>query len=46
MAEIFLYDNSVFRALREIDYQGYAAYEMCSSLHDGGSEENLDRCAR
>ncbi len=25
---------------------GWVAYEMCSSLAGGGSEENLDRCAR
>jgi hypothetical protein len=25
---------------------GWAAYEMCSPLEGGGSEGNLDRCAR
>jgi sugar phosphate isomerase/epimerase len=38
--------RAFFRALREIGYQGYVAYEMCSPLRGGGSEENLDRCAR
>jgi sugar phosphate isomerase/epimerase len=27
-------------------YSGTVAYEMCSPLEGGGSEENLDRCAR
>ena len=34
-----------FRALREIGYDGYVAYEMCSMLDGGGSLENLDRYA-
>jgi sugar phosphate isomerase/epimerase len=46
MGEGFIDYRAFFRALREIDYQGYVAYEMCSPLHGGGSEENLDRCAR
>jgi len=25
---------------------GWVAYEMCSPLEGGGSEENLDRCAQ
>lgn len=33
-------------ALREIGYQGYIAYEMCSVLKGGGSIENLDHCAK
>lgn len=33
-------------ALRESGFDGYVAYEMCSPLRGGGSEENLDRCAR
>lgn len=32
--------------LREGGFQGYVAYEMCSPLRGGGSEENLDRTAR
>ncbi len=33
-------------ALRQGGYRGAVAYEMCSPLEGGGSEENLDRCAR
>jgi sugar phosphate isomerase/epimerase len=33
-------------ALRAGGYAGPMAYEMCSPLQGGGSEENLDRCAR
>lgn len=33
-------------ALAEVGYQGALSYEMCSPLVGGGSEENLDRCAR
>jgi sugar phosphate isomerase/epimerase len=33
-------------ALRETGYRGYVAYELCEVLEGGGSEENLDRCAR
>ena len=32
--------------LREGGFTGYVAYEMCSPLRGGGSEENLDRTAR
>jgi sugar phosphate isomerase/epimerase len=46
MGEGFIDYRAFFQALREIDYQGYVAYEMCSPLRGGGSEENLDRCAR
>jgi sugar phosphate isomerase/epimerase len=35
-----------FGALKEIGYQGAVAYEMCEVLEGGGSEANLDRCAR
>lgn len=37
---------SFFKALKEIGYQGYVAYEMCEVLQGGGSVENLDRTAR
>jgi sugar phosphate isomerase/epimerase len=33
-------------ALREGGFRGSIAYEMCSSLSTGGSEEALDGCAR
>jgi sugar phosphate isomerase/epimerase len=46
MGEGFIDYRAFFRALHEIDYQGYVAYEMCSPLRGGGSQENLDRCAR
>jgi sugar phosphate isomerase/epimerase len=35
-----------FAALREIGYDGVVAYEMCEMLTGGGSEANMDRCAR
>src|SRR5262249_35217151 len=38
--------KSFFQALREIGYQGYVAYEMCSPLRGGGGEQNLDQCAK
>jgi sugar phosphate isomerase/epimerase len=37
---------SFFRALEASGYCGYVAFEMCAPLQGGGSEENLDRCAR
>jgi sugar phosphate isomerase/epimerase len=42
----FIDYRGFFRVLREIGYQGYVAYEMCSPLQGGGGEKNLDRCAR
>jgi sugar phosphate isomerase/epimerase len=35
-----------FAALREIGFEGFVTYEMCSALRGGGSLENLDRYAR
>jgi sugar phosphate isomerase/epimerase len=46
MGEGFIDYRRFFAALKEIGYQGYVAYEMCSPLRGGGSEANLDRCAR
>ena len=46
MGEGFIDYRSFFAALKEADYQGYVAYEMCSPLRGGGSEANLDRCAK
>lgn len=46
MGDGFIDYRAFFRALREIGYSGYVAYEMCSPLRGGGGEENLDRCAR
>lgn len=34
-----------FAGLKEGGFDGYVAYEMCSPLRGGGSEENLDRAA-
>ena len=33
-------------ALREVGYDGWLSYEMCSPLVGGGDIANLDRCAR
>jgi len=38
--------RSFFSALKKIGYNDYLAYEICSPIVGGGSEENLDRCAR
>jgi sugar phosphate isomerase/epimerase len=38
--------KTFFNALKEIGYQGYVAYEMCSVLEGGGDIENLDRTAK
>jgi sugar phosphate isomerase/epimerase len=46
MGEGFIDYRSFFAALRHVGYDGWVAYEMCSPLRGGGSEENLDRCAR
>jgi sugar phosphate isomerase/epimerase len=46
LGEGFIDYQGFFQALRDIGYQGYVAYEMCSPLRGGGSEANLDRCAR
>ena len=35
-----------FHALDQGGYRGPVAFEMCAPLLGGGSEENLDRCAR
>jgi sugar phosphate isomerase/epimerase len=46
MGEGFIDYPAFFQALKDIDYKGYVAYEMCSALRGGGSEANLDRTAR
>lgn len=38
--------RTFFRTLAESGYNGYVAYEMCSPVRGGGSEANLDRCAK
>jgi len=35
-----------FSALKKSGYDDYLAYEICSPITGGGSEENLDRCAK
>jgi sugar phosphate isomerase/epimerase len=46
MGEGFIDYRAFFDALQAAGYQGAVAYEMCSPLRGGGSEANLDRCAR
>ena len=46
MGEGFIDYRSFFAALQEVGYAGSVAYEMCSPLRGGGSEANLDRCAK
>jgi len=46
MGQGFLDYKTFIRALKEIGYQGYIAYEMCEVLEGGGSVANLDRCAK
>jgi len=46
MGEGFIDYTGFFQALKEIGYHSFVGYEMCSVLEGGGSEENLDRCAR
>jgi sugar phosphate isomerase/epimerase len=46
LGEGFLDLDGFMAGLREGGFQGYVAYEMCSPLRGGGSEENLDRAAR
>ncbi|HEV8638489.1 MAG TPA: sugar phosphate isomerase/epimerase family protein [Chloroflexota bacterium] len=48
MGEGFIDYRAFLDGLRAGGYpaDGWVAYEMCSALDGGGSEENLDRCAR
>jgi sugar phosphate isomerase/epimerase len=46
LGEGFLDLAGFFAGLREGGFDGYVAYEMCSPVRGGGSEENLDRTAR
>lgn len=46
MGEGFIDYRAFFAALRDTGYTGAVAYEMCSPLRGGGSEANLDRCAK
>lgn len=46
MGKGFIDYRGFLGALRQIGFDGYVGYEMCSMLEGGGSEENLDRCAK
>lgn len=46
MGKGFIDYKSFLTTLKDIGFDGYVGYEMCSMLEGGGSEENLDRCAR
>jgi sugar phosphate isomerase/epimerase len=46
LGEGFIDYRTFFKTLREIGFDGYVAYEMCSPLRGGGSQNNLDRCSR
>jgi sugar phosphate isomerase/epimerase len=46
MGEGFIDYQGFFEALRAGGFRGSVAYEMCSPLRGGGSEENLDGHAR
>ncbi|MBI3944789.1 MAG: sugar phosphate isomerase/epimerase [Armatimonadetes bacterium] len=46
MGEGFIDYRGFLGALREGGFDGTVAYEMCAPMRGGGSEENLDRCAR
>jgi len=46
LGEGFLDLDGFFAGLRDGGFAGYVAYEMCSCVRGGGSEENLDRAAR
>lgn len=46
MGKGFIDYKSFLTTLKEIGFDGYVGYEMCSMLEGGGSEENLDRCAK
>src|SRR5262249_47271971 len=38
--------KAFFSGLKEGRFNGYVAYEMCSPVRGGGSEQNLDRTAQ
>ncbi len=45
MGEGFIDYHTFLKTLKQIGFDGFVGYEMCSVLEGGGSEENLDRCA-
>ncbi len=46
MGEGFIDYRTFFQVLQAAGFNGYVAYEMCSYLRGGGSDANLDACAR
>ena len=46
MGEGFIDYDAFFGALRDVDFRGSIAYEMCSPIRGGGRMENLDRYSR
>jgi sugar phosphate isomerase/epimerase len=46
LGEGFIDLEGFFAGLKKGGFQGYVAYEMCSPLRGGGSEENLDKTAQ
>jgi sugar phosphate isomerase/epimerase len=44
--EGFIDYPAFFRGLKEGGFDGIASYEICSPIRGGGSEQNLDSCAR
>ena len=46
VGEGFIDYETFFKALKEIGYQGYIAYEMCEVLDGGGDAKNLDNTAK
>jgi sugar phosphate isomerase/epimerase len=42
----FIDYRAFFRGLKDGGFDGWVNYEMCSPLRGGGSENNLDACAR
>lgn len=46
LGEGFLPLDSFFSGLKDGGFDGYVAYEICSPIRGGGSEENLDTACR
>ncbi len=46
MGDGFIDYKSFLKTMSDSGFSGTVAYEMCSPLLGGGSEENLDHCAR
>ena len=46
LGEGFLKLEEFFAGLKDGGFDGYVAYEICSPIRGGGSEENLDAASR